>query len=94
MADGFLIRPLAGEGMDNLKRSLDLLIEFGGPHANACAFEPDVNAPRDPSSIRDQLGELCVLAQDAGKGVLLKFTPLSHVASSPPWRPRPRSCPI
>lgn len=81
MGDGFLIGPLAAPGADGLKRQLDLLVELGGPLANACAFEPDAHAPRDPASVQDQLGELCVLAASAGVGVLIEFTPLSHVPS-------------
>jgi sugar phosphate isomerase/epimerase len=80
MADGFLVGPLSG-GMDKLKRSMDLLVEYGAPYANACAFEPDLGAPRDPASVEEELGELCRLARSAGLGVLLEFTPLSHVVS-------------
>jgi sugar phosphate isomerase/epimerase len=79
MGDGFLLK--AGDGMDDLKRRLDLAVQLGVPFANACAFEPDESAPRDSGPIQDQLGELCRLADAAGLGVLIEFTPLSHVPS-------------
>ncbi|MBA4024897.1 MAG: hypothetical protein C0482_21280 [Gordonia sp.] len=77
MGDGFLLN--AGENLDGLKRRLDLLLELGGPYANACAFEPDAAKARNPALIEDQLGEFARLAGDAGVGVLIEFTPLSHV---------------
>lgn len=79
MGDGFLLN--AGESLDGLKRHLDLLLELGGPYANACAFEPDATKERNPALIEDQLGEFARLAAAAGVGVLIEFTPLSHVPS-------------
>lgn len=77
MGDGFLLN--AGANLDGLKRHLDLLLELGGPYANACAFEPDATKARNPALIEDQLGEFARLAAAAGVGVLIEFTPLSHV---------------
>ncbi|WP_194829811.1 sugar phosphate isomerase/epimerase [Nocardia sp. XZ_19_231] len=79
MGDGFLLN--VGQGLDGLERQLDLLLELGGPYANACAFEPDGSKERDPGLIEDQLGDFARLANDAGVGVLIEFTPLSHVPS-------------
>ncbi|QII07269.1 sugar phosphate isomerase/epimerase [Rhodococcoides fascians A25f] len=77
MGDGFLIN--AAGSMEQLKRQLDLLVELGAPYANACAFEADETVVREPGSVQDTLGELAVLAEDLGLGVLIEFTPLSHV---------------
>lgn len=79
MGDGFLLN--ADENLDGLKRHLDTLIQFGAPYANACAFEPDETAVRNPGRIQEQLGDFTRLAQAAGVGVLIEFTPLSHVPS-------------
>lgn len=77
MGDGFLLN--ADAGLGGLERQLALLVELESPLANACAFEPDENAPRDPNRIQDLLGEFCRLAAQADVGVLIEFTPLSHV---------------
>jgi len=79
MGDGFLLQPQVG--LDRLERNLDLLAEIGAPLANTCAYEPDPDIERDPGYIEDLLGEFCRIARTAGIGVLLEFTPLSHVPS-------------
>lgn len=79
MGDGFIISPEAG--LDALRRRLDVLAEFGAPFANACAFEPDANMRRDPGYVEDVLGEFCQVARTVQVGVLIEFTPLSHVPS-------------
>jgi sugar phosphate isomerase/epimerase len=79
MGDGFLLN--RATGLDDLRRKLDLLAQMGAPLANTCAFEPDPDLRRDPGFVGDLLGEFCGLARAAGVGVLLEFTPLSHVPS-------------
>ncbi|MER7693933.1 sugar phosphate isomerase/epimerase [Streptomyces sp. NPDC097610] len=79
MGDGFLLSP--GAGLDPLRRQLDVLSDMRAPLANTCAYEPDVNAPRDPGATADLLGEFCRIARTAHVDVLLEFTPLSHVPS-------------
>ncbi|MFI6253868.1 sugar phosphate isomerase/epimerase family protein [Streptomyces sp. NPDC051016] len=77
MGDGFLLG--SGTGLDGLRRQLDILQDIGAPLANTCAFEPDPDAARDPATVADLLGEFCRIARSADVGVLLEFTPLSHV---------------
>ena len=79
MGDGFLLKP--HEGLDGLRRQLDVLADLGAPLANTCAFEPNSELRRDPSYVGDLLGEFCQVARTAGVDVLLEFTPLSHVPS-------------
>jgi sugar phosphate isomerase/epimerase len=79
MGDGFLLVP--DEGLDGLRRQLDVAVEFGAPLLNACAFEPDEARIRGPAYVADLLGRLCEIGRDADAGVLLEFTPLSHVPS-------------
>ncbi|MGI5451756.1 sugar phosphate isomerase/epimerase family protein [Streptomyces sp. CA-249302] len=68
-------------GLDDLRRQLDVLSDMGAPVANTCAYEPDLDAPRDPGPIIDLLGEFCRVARASQVDVLLEFTPLSHVPS-------------
>ncbi|WP_159050206.1 sugar phosphate isomerase/epimerase family protein [Streptomyces sp. MMG1533] len=79
MGDGFLLAP--EEGLDGLRRKLDVLAELGAPLANTCAFEPDAGLRRGPGHIEDLLGEFCQVARTAQVDVLIEFTPLSHVPS-------------
>lgn len=79
LADGFLLQPEAG--LDNLRRQLDVLAEIGAPLANTCAFEPDADLRRGPAYVGDLLAEFCQAARSVGVGVLIEFTPLSHVPS-------------
>jgi sugar phosphate isomerase/epimerase len=79
MGDGFLLIP--DEGLDGMRRQCDLAVEFGASLLNACAFEPDEARVRNPASVVDLLGGLCRIAREADLGVVLEFTPLSHVPS-------------
>lgn len=79
MGDGFLLKP--EEGLDGLRRQLDVLVELDAPLANTCAYEPDENRRRNPGYVEDLLGEFCQIARSAQADVLLEFTPLSHVPS-------------